>query len=73
MGYIILNTDRDDEMGRIRENMRHVYMRHESSPYMRDDHELKEKYYREGYRHAVEDMDDREEYRRARDSRGRYV
>ncbi len=77
MGYLILNTDRDDEMKSLRHNMRRMYRHDGTMPMMRHDGSTKEHYYRMGYKHAVEDMDDDwcedEYYRRARDSRGRYV
>lgn len=74
MGYIILNTDREDEMSGLRSNMRKV-MRHDGTmPYMRHDGDgMKEHYYKMGYRHAVEDWDEDEHYRRMRDSRGRFI
>ena len=75
MGYIILNTDREDEMEGLRSHMRRGYMRHDGTmPYMRHESDSeKEHYYKMGYRHAVEDMGDDEHYRRARDSKGRFI
>lgn len=75
MGYIILNTDREDEMEGLRHNMRRTYMRHDGSyPYMRhDDDGMKEHYYRMGYRHGAEDMEDDEHYRRVRGANGRFI
>ena len=77
MGYLILNTDRDDEMKGIRHNMRRMMRGGGYSPMMRHDGDIKEHYYRMGYKHAVEDMDDdwheEEHYRRRRDSMGRYM
>lgn len=72
-GYIILNDDKD--MGTMRENMRRTYMRHEGTmPMMRhhDGEKSWEEGYRMGYKHATEDWED-EQYRRRRDSMGRYV
>lgn len=74
MGYIILNTDRDDEMSGLRSNMRRTMMRHTgTSPMMRHHEEYEpEKMYEMGFRHGWEDAEE-EHYRRGRDSRGRYV
>ena len=76
MGYIILNTDREDEMSGLRSNMRRSMMRHDGTmPMMRGGDKTAEHYYKMGYRHAVEDWEDENEehYRRMRDSRGRFI
>ena len=81
MGYIILNTDRDDEMEGLRSQMRRNYRRGNyrnyggSSAMMRGDYS---EGYRMGYKHGWEDkedewMDEYPEYRRRRDSRGRFI
>lgn len=72
MGYIILNTDREDEMKGIRQNMRRMMRSGSgSSPMMRHDSD-DEKMYEMGFKHGWEDAED-EQYRRQRDSRGRYI
>lgn len=77
MSYIIV--DNEDEMqerlrSEMRENMR---IRHGSRNYYDGNrpHESKtyEDGYRDGYRHAVEDLEQEDNYRRTRDSRGRYL
>ena len=76
MGYIIINRD-EDEMSGLRGNMRRMmrggYRHEDTMPYMRQgrtsDHD---KMYEMGFKHGWEDAED-EHYRRARDSRGRYV
>lgn len=76
MGYIILNTDREDEMGALRSNMRRSMLRHDGTmPMMRGGEKTAEHYYKMGYRHAVEDMENEqdEHYRRLRDARGRFI
>ena len=80
MGYIILNTDRDDEMEGLRSHMRRsmrggAYRNIGGSSVMMREHDgnMREHYYKMGYRHAVEDMEDDEQYRRQRDSSGRYM
>lgn len=74
MGYIILNDDKD--MDGVRSNMRRMMRggyRHESTmPYMRSERYNHDKMYELGFRHGWEDADE-EHYRRARDSRGRYI
>ncbi len=78
MSYVIINRDEDDMMG-LRSQMRRNYRGGEyrnyggSSAMMRNDGSMREHYYKMGYRHAMEDMEDDEQYRRQRDSRGRYV
>ena len=72
MGYLIFNTDREDEMEGLRSRMRRNYRR--DYPSMRGDVSMREHYYKKGYEHAMEDMEDEEErYRRQRDGRGRFV
>lgn len=79
MGYIFV--DRESEGGsqsqmrsQMRRNMRSGYYRHDGDMYMRGNY--KENYnegYETGYRHGWQDsMNDEEEYRRGRDSYGRY-
>ena len=68
MGYIILNTDRDDEMEGLRSQMRRNYRRGGYRNYGGSSA------YKKGYEHAMEDMEDEEmEMRRRRDSMGRYI
>ena len=75
MGYIILNTDRDDEMEGLRSQMRRNYRRGNYRNYGGSSVNMREHYYKKGYEHAMEDVEDEEEemYRRQRDSRGRYI
>ena len=77
MGYLIFNTDREDEMSGLRREMRRNYRSGNyrnyggSSASMRGDYS---EGYRMGYKHGWEDSeDDAMEMRRARDDRGRYV
>lgn len=77
MGYLIINNDKkDDGMRReMRRSMRGNY-RHEGYPPMMRGEDEGERMYRMGYRHGWEDhADDMDEmdYRRQRDSRGRYM
>ena len=74
MGYLIFDTDRDDEMEGLRHNMRRTMMRHTGTMPMMRHHEDydRDKAYELGFKHGWEDADE-EHYRRARDSRGRYV
>lgn len=78
MGYIIL--DREGDGGhysmrqQMRRNMRRNYRIYDggSDTMMREGEY--ERGYRMGYRHGVEDWEeDDENYRRSRDSRGRYM
>lgn len=70
MGYIFV--DRDGESGgQMRQNMRRMMRGGGYSPMMRHDEE-KDRMYEMGFRHGWEDAED-EHYRRARDSRGRYI
>ena len=80
MGYIVINKDEKDAEG-MRQNMRR-YMRggyryDGGARMMRDDRADRdyEHHYKMGYKHGWEDHEDEmdAEYRRARDSRGRYV
>ena len=71
MGYLIFNTDRDDEMQSVRHNMRRMMRDGGYSPMMRHE-EDKDRMYEMGFRHGWEDAED-EHYRRQRDSRGRYL
>ena len=79
MGYIILNTDRDDEMEGLHSQMRRNYRR---GNYRRGNYRnyggssanMREHYYKKGYEHAMEDMEDEEmEMRRRRDAMGRFI
>lgn len=71
MGYLIFNTDRDDEMQSVRHNMRRMMRGGGYSPMMRHEEE-RDKMYEHGYRAGWEDAEE-EHYRRQRDSRGRYM
>ena len=74
MGYIILNTDRDDEMEGLRSQMRRNYRRGNYRNYGGSSTNMREHYYKKGYEDARDDMEDEEmEMRRRRDSMGRYV
>ena len=75
MGYIILNTDREDEMEGLRSQMRRNYRSGGNyRNYGGSSATMREHYYKKGYEHAMEDMADEEmEMRRRRDSMGRYV
>lgn len=74
MGYLIFNNDEGDMRSNMRRSMRSGSYRNDGyTPMMREDG--KEHWYRTGYRHGWEDKEDDmdEEYRRRRDSRGRYM
>ena len=75
MGYLIFNTDRDDEMEGLRSQMRRNYRSGSNyRNYGGSSATMREHYYKKGYEHAIEDMaDDEIEMRRRRDSMGRYV
>jgi hypothetical protein len=74
MGYLIFNTDRDDEMQGLRSQMRRAYRGGGNyRNYGCSSASMREHYYKKGYEHAMEDMDDEMEMRRRRDSMGRYV
>ena len=77
MGYLIINKDKEggDLRRNMRRSMRGGYHHDGEMPMMRDDREW-EHGYRMGYKHGWDDSEDEmeeEHYRRARDSRGRYV
>ena len=82
MGYIFVDKEKESQ-GQMRDHMRHEmrygnyrgsgnYRSYGNAPTMRDNYN---EGYRQGYRHGWEDNEDdmNEEYRRQRDSRGRYV
>ena len=75
MGYLIFNTDREDEMSRLRHEMRRSYRGGNYRNYGGSSASMREHYYRMGYQDSREDMEDEQEemYRRQRDSRGRYI
>lgn len=74
MGYLIFNTDREDEMEGLRSQMRRNYRGGNYRNYGGSSATMREHYYKKGYEHAMEDMEDEEmEMRRRRDSMGRYV
>ena len=75
MGYIILNTDRDDEMEGLRSQMRRSYRSGNYRNYGGSSASMREHYYRMGYKDSREDMEDEQDemYRRRRDSMGRYI
>lgn len=82
-GYIIINDDKGTDG--LRMNMRRTMMRGGSSAMMRGGEHPAEHYYKMGYRHGWEDKDDEEmamrhgdeydlmDFRRMRDSRGRFI
>lgn len=78
MAYIIINRD-DEDMGGMRTEMRRRYRSGNYRSYggssMRGgEQSMREHYYKKGYEHAIEDMEDDEiEMRRRRDSMGRFV
>lgn len=81
MGYIIINDDKD--MDGMRSNMRRSmrgggnYRHYGTTPTMHhgSDDKSWEHGYRMGYKHGWEDSEEEEDehYRRARDSRGRFI
>lgn len=76
MAYLIINKDHDEEGVRqdMRRSMRGNYRYDGTKPMMRHGGDTWEHGYRMGYRHGWEDCDEEEaEYRRSRDSRGRFV
>lgn len=79
MGYLIINKDSDsDEMRHgMRRMMRGDYRYDGMRPMMHHGDGDWEHAYRMGYKHGYEDHEDdmreEEHYRRARDSRGRYI
>lgn len=79
MGYIIINRDEEDMEG-LRSQMRRNYRRGNyrnyggSSSMRSGEQSMREHYYKKGYEHAMEDMEDEEmEMRRRRDAMGRYI
>ena len=80
-GYIIINDDKGADG--LRMNMRRTMMRGGSSAMMNDGHHSTSEAYKMGYRHGWEDSDDMAlrhgdeydlmDFRRMRDSRGRFV
>ena len=77
MGWIFVDKEEGGSKEQMRSNMRSMMRgsyRHEGySPMMRGSDNY-EHGYRMGYKHGWEDSEDDDmEYRRARDSRGRYV
>ena len=79
MGYIFIDKDEDGGMEKMRRNMRRN-MRGGDYRYPMMRHHGEDGYehgYRKGYEHGWEDhehdMDEEHEYRRRRDSRGRYI
>lgn len=76
MGYIFVDREKSggEEMrSQMRRNMRDGSYRHDGyMPMMRHESDY-EHGYRMGYKHGWEDSDEDMEYRRARDSRGRFV
>ena len=74
MSYIILNTDRDDEMEGLRSQMRRSYRRGNYRNYGGSSANMREHYYKKGYEDARDDMEDEEmEMRRRRNSRGEFM
>ena len=79
MAYIVINKEEKDADG-MRQNMRRYmrggYRQEGGAPVMRDDRERElEHHYKMGYKHGWEDHEDEmgEQYRRSRDSRGRFM
>jgi len=76
MGYIIINKD-DEEMDGLRTQMRRRYRggSYRTYPMMRGgESSMREHYYKKGYEHAMEDMEDDDmEMRRRRNSRGEFI
>lgn len=76
MAWIFVDKEGESGMrSQMRRNMRGGYRYDGAYPMMRDGSESKEHWYRMGYRHGWEDGEEEHDidYRRARDSRGRYV
>jgi hypothetical protein len=75
MGYLIFNTDREDEMSGLRKEMRRNYRSGNYRNYGGSSASMREHYYRMGYRDSREDMEDEQEemYRRHRNPRGEYI
>ena len=76
MGYLIFDTDRDDEMRGLRNELKRNY-RGDNYHHLQggSNVSMREHYYRMGYRDSREVMEREHEemYRRERDSRGRYM
>lgn len=71
-GYIFI--DRDDEMDGLRSQMRRNYRRGSYRNYGGSSASMREHYYKKGYEHAMEDMEDDDmEMRRHRNSRGEFM
>ena len=71
-GYIFI--DREDDMGGMRTEMHRRYRGGNYRNYGGSSSNMREHYYKKGYEHAMEDMEDEEmEMRRRRDSLGRYM
>lgn len=71
-GYIFI--DRDDEMDGLRSQMRRNYRRGNYRNYGGSSTSMREHYYKKGYEHALEDMEDEDmEMRRRRNSRGEFM
>lgn len=78
MGYIIVDKNDDDMRHEMRRSMHtgdREFRYGSTMPMMRKEHDSDyEQGYRMGYRHGWEDYeDDDAHYRRARDSRGRFM
>jgi len=74
MSYIILNTDRDDEMEGLRSQMRRNYRHGNYHNYGGSSANMREHYYKKGYEDARDDMEDEEmEMRRRRDQMGIFI
>lgn len=76
-GYIIIDEGGSQRMrSEMRENMRRQSNRYWDGNYRHGSNKTYEDGYREGYEHGWKDHDeysDSENYRRERDSRGRYI
>lgn len=72
MGWIFVDKEKGDD-----DNMRHQMRRNMRGGYRTHDYHQGDEYehgYRQGYKHGWEDKDDDEmDYRRSRDSRGRFI
>lgn len=79
MGYLIFNTDRNDEIQGLRSQMRQRMRRSSGSGSFRMDMPEHSEQFREGYRqgfkHGWEERENEmdEDFRRGRDNLGRYV
>lgn len=72
MGWIFV--DKDSDSGKMRQQMRRNMRGYIYPMYDHDQHDSDyERGYRQGYKHGWEDYEDDDmDYRRSRDSRGRY-